>query len=255
MYEIELKAHVYNRDELICKLNADARYLGTAEKTDGYWRQSVPVRNDAIGANGKAGTARPDDVNVKTGTEQPDKKAAFPKAAAEKACPAEKMPAEKNAENPLTVRIRTECTETAANEKKRRCLVTYKQKRRDCKENAALEVNDEKEFAVSDRTEFERFLHKAGFEAVFEKRKKSMQWKKDGVLIELCTVEPLGDFLEMEILAETADENRINEARLTLEKLLKKYGIPLEQIEPMYYSELLKAKKFFGSRSFLQNFL
>ncbi len=224
MYEIELKAHVYNRDELICKLNADARYLGTAEKNDTYWRLTAFVRNGAIEANGKAGTERPDK-------------------------------AEKNAENPLTVRIRTECTETAAKEKKCRHLVTYKQKRRECKENVALEVNDEKEFAVSDRTEFERFLHKAGFEAVSEKHKKSMQWEKDGVLIELCTVEPLGDFLEMEILSETTDENRVNEARFALEKLLKKYGIPLEQIEPMYYSELLKAKKFFGSRSFLQNFL
>ena len=216
MYEIELKAHVYNRNELIPKLNADARYLGTAEKNDTYWRLTAFVRNGAIEANGKAGTERPDK-------------------------------AEKNAENSLTVRIRTECTETAAKEKKCRHLVTYKQKRRDCKENVALEVNDEKEFAVSDRTEFERFLHKAGFEAVFEKHKKSMQWEKDGVLIELCTVEPLGDFLEMEILAETTDENRVNEARLALEKLLKKYGIPLEQIEPMYYSELLTAKKFFES--------
>ena len=60
------------------------------------------------------------------------------------------------------------------------------------------------------------------------------------MLIELCTVKHLGDFLEMEILAETADKKYIKEARLKLEKLLKKYGIPLEQIEPMYYSELLK---------------
>lgn len=52
--------------------------------------------------------------------------------------------------------------------------------------------------------------------------------------------ETLGRFLEMEILAETADKKYIKEARLKLEKLLKKYGIPLEQIEPMYYSELLK---------------
>ena len=208
MYEIELKAHVYNRDELIPKLNADARYLGTAEKTDAYWRQSVAP-------NGSRETTRT----------------------------AEQAPAE----NSLTVRIRTECTETAAKEKTYRYLVTYKQKRRICKENPALEVNDEKEFAVSDHAEFERFLQKAGFEAVFEKHKKSMQWTKDGVFIELCTVDSLGDFLEMEILAETADKKYIKEARLALEKLLKKYGIPLEQIEPMYYSELLKAKKFFES--------
>ena len=201
MYEIELKAHVYNRDELIPKLNAEARYLGTAEKTDAYWRQ----------------TAAPNGARETTRT-------------------AEQV----SSENSLTVRIRTEYTETAAKEKTCRHLVTYKQKRRICKENPALEVNDEKEFAVSDRAEFERFLQKAGFEAVFEKHKKSMQWTKDGVFIELCTVDPLGDFLEMEILAETADENRIKEARLALEKLLKKYGIPLEQIEPMYYSELLK---------------
>ena len=235
MYEIELKAHVYNRDELIPKLNADARYRGTTEKNDTYWRLTAFVRDAAIDANGKAGTMRP------------DKKTASPEVDAERTCPVEKMPAEKNAGNSLTVRIRTECTEKAAKEKTCRHLVTYKQKRRICKENPALEVNDEKEFAVSDRTEFERFLQQAGFGVVFEKHKKSMQWEKDGVLIELCTVEPLGDFLEMEILAETADENRVKKTRLALEKLLKKYGIPLEQIEPMYYSELLKAKKFFES--------
>ena len=204
MYEIELKAHVYNRDELIPKLNADARYLGTAEKNDTYWRLTAFVRDAAIDANGKAG----------------------------------------NVEKSLTVRIRTECTVAAEKGKTCRHLVTYKEKHRECKENPALEVNDEKEFAVSDRAEFERFLHKAGFEAVYEKHKKSMQWEKGDALIELCTVEPLGDFLEMEILAETADENRVKKTRLALEKLLKKYGIPLEQIEPMYYSELLKAKKF-----------
>ena len=219
MYEIELKAHVYNRDELIPKLNADARYLGTAEKNDTYWWLTA---------------AAPDGSKKTTRT-------------AERTCPVEKMPAEKNAENPLTVRIRTEYTETAAKEKTCRHFVTYKEKRRGSKENPALEVNDEKEFAVSDRAEFERFLHKAGFEAVYEKHKKSMQWEKGDALIELCTVEPLGDFLEMEILAETADENRVKKTRLALEKLLKKYGIPLEQIEPMYYSELLKAKKFFES--------
>ena len=235
MYEIELKAHVYNRDELIPKLNADARYLGTAEKNDTYWRLTAFVRDAAIDVNGNAGTMRP------------DKKTASPEVDAERTCPVEKMPAEKNAENSLTVRIRTECTEAAEKGKTCRHLVTYKQKRRICKENPALEVNDEKEFAVSDRTEFERFLQQAGFEAVFEKHKKSMQWEKGDALIELCTVEPLGDFLEMEILAETADENRVKKTRLALEKLLKKYGIPLEQIEPMYYSELLKAKKFFES--------
>ena len=201
MYEIELKAHVYNRDELIPKLNAGARYLRTAEKTDVYWRQP-----------------------------------AAPDGSRETIRTAEQVASE----DALTVRIRTECTETAAKEKSCRHLVTYKQKRRECKENPALEVNDEKEFEVSDRAEFERFLQKARFEVVSEKHKKSMQWTEDGVFIELCTVAPLGDFLEMEILAERADENRVKEARLKLEKLLKKYGIPLEQIEPMYYSELLK---------------
>ena len=202
LYEIELKAHVYNRAELIPKLNADARYLGTAEKTDCYWRQNVSVPSGSKETTQTAGQAP--------------------------------------AENSLTVRIRTECTETPAKEKTCRHFVTYKEKRRECKENPALEVNNEKEFAMSDRAEFEQFLQKAGFEAVFEKHKKSMQWTKDCVLIELCTVKHLGDFLEMEILAETADKKHIKEARLKLEKLLKKYGIPLEQIEPMYYSELLK---------------
>ena len=46
MYEIELKAHVYNRDELIPKLNADARYLGTVGKNDTCLLYTSPSPRD-----------------------------------------------------------------------------------------------------------------------------------------------------------------------------------------------------------------
>lgn len=42
-FEIELKAHVYNRDEVIKKMNCSgAEYLGHTEKSDVYYRFSVP---------------------------------------------------------------------------------------------------------------------------------------------------------------------------------------------------------------------
>lgn len=44
MKEIELKAHVYNRKEVISKLNSIANYLGIVDKKDTYYH--IPVCNN-----------------------------------------------------------------------------------------------------------------------------------------------------------------------------------------------------------------
>ena len=48
-FEIEIKAHVYNRNFVIEKLNSIAEYLGHTEKKDTYYhipKQSVESSNE-----------------------------------------------------------------------------------------------------------------------------------------------------------------------------------------------------------------
>ena len=201
MYEIELKAHVYNSAQLSGILNSFAEYKGKVSKYDSYWKQN-PFFSSLSGNSGK---------NKET-----------------------------------VIRIRTEKNDCKENPV--RTVVTQKHKQRiagsdtDGKKSP-LEVNEEREFTVSDAAAFEYLIINAGFSPFLTKHKDCIQWIYEDILIELCTVEGLGDFLEAEILQETAADT--DTARIKLEKLFEKCGIPLEQIEPMYYSELsaIKNKK------------
>ena len=57
---------------------------------------------------------------------------------------------------------------------------------------------------------------------------------------ELCTVPPLGDFLEIEVVKEVQDEQTVQKITKLQEQLLSDCNIPLSQIEPKYYSQMLK---------------
>jgi len=202
MYEIELKAHVYDRENLVRTLNSFAGFRGTLSKTDRYWSLGGAGQKDA--AHGAAAK-----------------------------------------QNAPSVRIRCERIEADGEKSVTRTIVTVKQKNivpTHTQGNArdSLEVNDEKEFTVSDAGAFEDFITQAGFSPVLTKRKTCMQWRHENILIELCTVEHLGDFLELEILSPECTAAHVKTARIQLENLLKKCNIPLAQIEPMYYSELLQ---------------
>ena len=48
MYEIELKAHVYNKEETIKILNTFAKYVGFFQKQDTYYRLQKQNNNDFI---------------------------------------------------------------------------------------------------------------------------------------------------------------------------------------------------------------
>jgi adenylate cyclase class 2 len=51
------------------------------------------------------------------------------------------------------------------------------------------------------------------------------------VLLELCTVPPLGDFLEIEIFSQMGGEATVARARRKLESLLARSGVPLSAVE------------------------
>jgi adenylate cyclase class 2 len=199
-YEIELKAHVASAESTAGRIARFADFLFAYEKEDVYWY------------NGSAAI-------------------------------------------PSGVRVRTE-SRTAADGTCSRCtLVTYKRQEK----RGGVEVNEEKEFCVSPpdthagdtgRDEaaaavFRELLTRAGFSAGFTKTKSGSCWRcampdAPPVTIELSLVEPLGWFLELEIVQDT--ERRAADARQALYAVLKKAGIPRSCIEPRYYSEMLQNK-------------
>ncbi|MDR0784688.1 MAG: class IV adenylate cyclase [Treponema sp.] len=120
-----------------------------------------------------------------------------------------------------------------------RSLVTYKIKEK----RGRVEVNDEREFNVSDAKPFEALLDIFGLQVGARKRKKGWAWTRGGITAELCEVHGLGWFIELEILASSADEQTIREARGRLLSFLKEIGVGEDKIESRYYTEMLTEVK------------
>jgi adenylate cyclase class 2 len=138
-------------------------------------------------------------------------------------------------------------------------LVTWKKKEK----RNGMEINDEKEFAVSDGALFEELLYVLGLRKKTIKHKEGWAWNIDGITAELVEVsgiytgtpnftsseipdssksgilKTLGWFLELEIL-DCGDETA---ARRRLLNTLAKAGIGEANIENRYYSELLAAQR------------
>ncbi|MBO5100191.1 MAG: CYTH domain-containing protein [Treponema sp.] len=195
MYEIELKAIVKNRAEVIKRINKFATYTGAIEKEDNYY-SSIH--------NGK-------EISVRIRKETPF------------------------VSTEVDSKINISCQKTV--------LFTYKRKKLSEAEGTHLEVNDEKECLLSDSKPFEEFLQDSGFTLTLSKKKKVLSWQYDGALFELCTVPPLGDFLEIEIMSKTNKDDQISVIKEKLISLLKKCNISEDMIEKRYYSELLKQKR------------
>jgi adenylate cyclase class 2 len=145
----------------------------------------------------------------------------------------------------LSCRIRRETHETE-NSVQTNILFTYKRKElRTGSGSRPVEVNDEKECTLSDSSALESLLADAGFTIARTKHKITEGWyvptSAGKAHIELCTVPPLGDFLEIEIMSGTEDENAVASARKCIEELFARCGIPLSAVEGRYYNEMLAA--------------
>ena len=192
-FEIEIKAHVYNRSFVIEKLNSIAEYLGHTEKKDLYYH--------------------------------------FPKEDAEKKY--------------VPVRIRNQIERSGENKtEKKECYFTYKKKElKTCTDNSKIEVNVENETLVENADALEQFFMDVGGKLAYTKEKIVEHWiyKSDGeeLHVELCTVPPLGDFLEIEAIKENENEAEITKIKSLEQQLLTECNIPLSQIENKYYSEML----------------
>lgn len=122
-----------------------------------------------------------------------------------------------------------------------RTFFTYKRKeRRTFEDGTAIEVNDEKECELTDASPLAAYLADNGFSVVLKKHKTVLGWQSDSVHIELCTVPPLGDFLELETFAESNDTETVARGRNALKAVLFRAGLAESTIEDRYYSDMLR---------------
>jgi adenylate cyclase class 2 len=113
--------------------------------------------------------------------------------------------------------------------------VTYKTK----EVRKGIEINDEREFDVSSAEEFEALIGLLGFEKRIAKKKKGWAYGRGSINAELCEVEGLGWFIELEILSGRKDGETLDRAREELLRFLGDLGIGEEALESRYYTEML----------------
>jgi adenylate cyclase class 2 len=191
MYEIELKAHIYNRKETIKILNTFANYVGFFQKHDSYYKLQKQNSNDFI-----------------------------------------------------SVRIRKELSKQEQNISEK-IYLTYKQKElKNTSDGTKIEVNNEKECELSNSETVISILLDTGFYEYLSKSKTvekfSYQTPYGIATIEICTIPPIGDFIEIEILNDSNNESNVDNIRKEILSILEKCNIPQSQIEEKFYSQLLK---------------
>ncbi|MDR1238739.1 MAG: CYTH domain-containing protein [Treponema sp.] len=156
------------------------------------------------------------------------------------------FPAGNGAESPASglppsgLRVRRETLTQKGGEVSACTRITYKSR----KLREGVEMNDEREFEVSDAGVFEDLLRRLGLEPGIEKHKRGQGWRcgegAGPVLAELSEVRGLGWFLELEILAPPGDERALTEGRERLFSLLDTLKIPRSRIESRPYTEMLR---------------
>ncbi|MCL2128078.1 MAG: hypothetical protein FWH38_07480 [Treponema sp.] len=143
------------------------------------------------------------------------------------------------------VRVRREKNVRADGTEIESFLVTHKTK----DISGGLEVNEEREFVVSDAGRFEELLGRLGlYKENIGKEKRGWSWVIPSgtagcpsVLAELSNVIGLGWFLELEIIAGENARPVVEEHRKLLFSLLEKLEIPADRIESRPYTAMLSA--------------
>lgn len=105
---------------------------------------------------------------------------------------------------------------------------------------SGMEVNDEREFRVSDADAMGELLSRLGLGVWIRKRKSGRAWDWEGMTIELSEIEGLGTFVELEILSERDDAATVAAARSRLLEGLRRCGVGEDRIEGRYYTEMLE---------------
>ena len=156
--------------------------------------------------------------------------------------------AHENAGRRITIRIRKETVKMGDNGTPSTVfIVTYKRHTKNTSPSGeTYEVNDEKEFELptEDAAEsFRTFLEDAGFRVSLNKHKIAEGWYDGDYHIEICTVEKLGDFIEIETLAQNDEPATVQARQKGILDILDRCKVPRNRIEERYYRELLEEKQ------------
>jgi len=150
------------------------------------------------------------------------------------------------------LRVRRESSVGADDRESSVVFVTVKKR----KVIEGVEVNDEREFCVSDAGLFEELAADLGLFKAMYKKKRGWEWvvQPEGegslpICAEISMVKDLGWFLELEILARNDKESAVAECRKDLFSLLGSLGVPEEKIESKPYSTLLRERWLISNAS------
>ena len=139
-----------------------------------------------------------------------------------------------------SIRIRTERATCADGTESTRHLLTYKRK----EQRNGTEVNEELESLLENPAVLHAFLQDSGHTMYLHKQKESefytVHTDSGTAHLELCTVPPLGWFIEIEIICADNAATTVARAQAELHVLLAQCGIAESAVEPRYYSELLQ---------------
>lgn len=139
---------------------------------------------------------------------------------------------------PSGIRVRREKDTLPGGESAAAVHVTYKLK----EVRNGIEINDEREFDVSGAEEFEGLLSILMFTRGIAKKKRGWAYRRGRINAELCEVDGLGWFIELEILSAKRDGETLDRAREELLSFLGDLGIGEGALESRYYTEMLKAR-------------
>jgi predicted adenylyl cyclase CyaB len=104
-----------------------------------------------------------------------------------------------------------------------------------------IELNGEIEFPIPDPAGFRMLAQYLGYRPFITKRKACQVYTYGRTTCELARVDPLGDFLEVEIVLEDPDPEEIKAAATEVKEALSYFAGPEAKIETRPYIDLLRA--------------
>lgn len=121
------------------------------------------------------------------------------------------------------------------------CTLTFKGRRF----GSGAKMREEVEVGVDDCEEVAKLLGRVGFERSFVVRKSRLVFSLAGAEVCLDTVEGLGDFVEIELIADDEEAGGLrgcDDLKERLYGIAKKLGVPEERLTTESYSELLASR-------------
>jgi predicted adenylyl cyclase CyaB len=115
-------------------------------------------------------------------------------------------------------------------------IVTFKEK----KPRGGIEFNREREFTVDDAEAFLELIGRTDSEEYIAKVKTGLEFRSDGMTVELLRLDQVGAFLEIEIIEQRADPAVHEAAARKIKAFLATTGISEDKIEARSYVNLLR---------------